>query len=241
MLKFPLFSKKRTADELKLIRFVIQNFGYKPVHIQHFKQALTHKSILSEEALLQANERLEFLGDAILDAIVASYIFEKYPDADEGKLTKIKSKIVNRKTLSGIGERMGIRQHLIYNQSRSINLAGLEGNALEALVGAIYLDAGYDRTKQVIRNNVLRKYLNLAQLLEEEIDFKSALFIWCQKSRLALEFSVVREENIQGSWQYEIQVLINDKMYGKGIGSSKKAAEQQASKETLTLVGELDD
>jgi ribonuclease-3 len=239
LLKFPLFLKKRTADELKLIRFVIQNFGYKPVHIQHFKQALTHKSILSEEALLQANERLEFLGDAILDAIVASYIFEKYPDADEGKLTKIKSKIVNRKTLSGIGERMGIRQHLIYNQSRSINLAGLEGNALEALVGAIYLDAGYDRTKQVIRNNVLRKYLNLAQLLEEEIDFKSALFIWCQRKKLSIEFKVLDEQFIDGKWQYEMEVQINRTAYGKGKGLSKKEAEQAASKETLALMGEI--
>lgn len=217
----------------------MKQFGYKPVHITYFQQALTHKSMLTEEALLQANERLEFLGDAILDAIVAAYIFEKYPDADEGKLTKVKSKIVNRKTLSSIGERMGIRAHLIYNKSRSINLAGLEGNALEALVGAIYLDAGYDQTKKIIRSNVLGKYLNLAQLLEEEIDFKSALFIWCQRKKLSLAFHLVDEQFIDGKWHYHMEVQINRTAYGKGKGLSKKEAEQAASKETLALMGEI--
>lgn len=217
----------------------MKHFGYKPIQIAYFKQALTHKSMLAEEALLQANERLEFLGDAILDAIVAAYIFEKYPDADEGKLTKIKSKIVNRKTLSGIGERMGIRDQLVYNKSRSINLAGLEGNALEALVGAIYLDAGYEQTKKIIRNNVFRKYLNLAQLLEEEIDFKSALFIWCQRKKLSLEFKLLDEQFNDGKWHYEMEVQINRTAYGKGRGLSKKEAEQAASKETLALMGEI--
>lgn len=217
----------------------MKHFGYKPKNLAPFKQALTHKSMLAEEALLQANERLEFLGDAILDAIVAAYIFEKYPDADEGKLTKIKSKIVNRKTLSGIGERMGIRDHLVYNKSRSINLSGLEGNALEALVGAIYLDAGYEQTKKIIRSNVLRKYLNLAQLLEEEIDFKSALFIWCQRKKLSLEFKLLDEQFNDGKWHYEMEVQINRTAYGKGKGLSKKEAEQAASKETLALMGEI--
>ncbi len=217
----------------------MKHFGYKPIHLAHFKQALTHKSILAEEALLQANERLEFLGDAILDAIVAAYIFEKYPDADEGKLTKIKSKIVNRKTLSGIGERMGIRDHLVYNKSRSINLSGLEGNAFEALVGAIFLDAGFEKTKQIIRSKVLVKYLNLAQLLEEEIDFKSALFIWCQRKKLSLEFKLLDEQFSDGKWGYEMEVHINRTAYGKGKGLSKKEAEQAASKETLTLMGEI--
>lgn len=234
-----MFSKKRSADELRLIRFIIKNFGYKPLNTSYFLQALTHKSMLSEDAQLSANERLEFLGDAILDAVVASYIYEKYPDADEGKLTKIKSKIVNRKTLSSIGERMGIRDFLVYNKSRSINLSGLEGNAFEALVGAIYLDAGYEKTKSIVRNNVLRKYLNLGQLLEEELDFKSALFIWCQRKKLSLEFKLLDEQFIDGKWFYEMEVQINRTAYGKGKGHSKKEAEQAASKETLALMGEI--
>ena len=239
MLKIPLFNKKKTNEELKVIRFVLAEFGYKPQKAAYFIQALTHKSSLTDHEQLAANERLEFLGDSILDAVVASFVYEKYPEIDEGQLTKIKSRIVNRKSLSAIGERMGIRKHLIYSQGRSINLAGLEGNAFEALIGAIYLDGGFDKTQRVLKNTVFRKHLNLNKLLEEELDFKSALFIWCQRKKLALEFLLSDEQFIDGKAVYEMTVNINRTAYGKGKGHSKKEAEQAASKETLVLMGEI--
>jgi ribonuclease-3 len=188
---------------------------------------------------LAANERLEFLGDSILDAVVASFVYHKYPEIDEGQLTKIKSRIVNRKSLSAIGERMGIRKHLIYSQGRSINLAGLEGNAFEALIGAIYLDGGFEKTQKVLQNTVFKKHLNLNKLLEEELDFKSALFIWCQRKKLALVFILSNEQIIEGKVVYEMSVQINQSIYGKGKGNSKKEAEQAAAKETLALMGEI--
>ncbi len=239
MLKIPLFNKKKTNEELKVIRFVLAEFGYKPQKAAYFIQALTHKSSLTDHEQLAANERLEFLGDSILDAVVASFVYEKYPEIDEGQLTKIKSRIVNRKSLSAIGERMGIRKHLIYSQGRSINLAGLEGNAFEALIGAIYLDGGFDKTQRVLKNTVFRKHLNLNKLLEEELDFKSALFIWCQRKKLALEFLLSDEQFIDGKAVYEMTVNINRTAYGKGKGHSKKEAEQAAAKETLGLMGEI--
>lgn len=239
MLKIPLFNKKKTNEELKVIRFVLAEFGYKPQKAAYFIQALTHKSSLTDHKQLAANERLEFLGDSILDAVVASFVYEKYPEIDEGQLTKIKSRIVNRKSLSAIGERMGIRKHLIYSQGRSINLAGLEGNAFEALIGAIYLDGGFDKTQRVLKNTVFRKHLNLNKLLEEELDFKSALFIWCQRKKLALEFLLSDEQFIEGKAVYEMTVNINRTAYGKGKGHSKKEAEQAAAKETLGLMGEI--
>ncbi len=239
MLKIPLFNKKKTNEELKVIRFVLAEFGYKPQKAAYFIQALTHKSSLTDHEQLAANERLEFLGDSILDAVVASFVYEKYPEIDEGQLTKIKSRIVNRKSLSAIGERMGIRKHLIYSQGRSINLAGLEGNAFEALIGAIYLDGGFDKTQRVLKNTVFRKHLNLNKLLEEELDFKSALFIWCQRKKLALEFLLSDEQFIEGKAVYEMTVNINRTAYGKGKGHSKKEAEQAAAKETLGLMGEI--
>ncbi len=239
MLKIPLFNKKKTNEELQVIRFVIAEFGYKPQKASYFIQALTHKSSLTDQEQLAANERLEFLGDSILDAIVASFVYDKYPEIDEGQLTKIKSRIVNRKSLSAIGERMGIRKHLIYSQGRSINLAGLEGNAFEALIGAIYLDGGFDKTQSVLKNTVFRKYLNLNKLLEEELDFKSALFIWCQRKKLTLEFILSDEQFIEGKAVYEMTVQINRTAYGKGKGHSKKEAEQAAAKETLALMGEI--
>ena len=239
MLKIPLFNKKKTNEELKVIRFVLAEFGYKPQKASYFIQALTHKSSLSDHEQLAANERLEFLGDSILDAVVASFVYDKYPEIDEGQLTKIKSRIVNRKSLSAIGERMGIRKYLIYSQGRSINLAGLEGNAFEALIGAIYLDGGFDKTQSVLKNTVFRKHLNLNKLLEEELDFKSALFIWCQRKKLTLEFILSDEQFIEGKAVYQMTVQINRTAYGKGKGHSKKEAEQAAAKETLALMGEI--
>lgn len=166
-------------------------------------------------------------------------MFLKYPENDEGYLTKLKSKIVNRKTLSDIGETMEIRLILKYNQSRTINLSTLEGNAFEAIIGAIYLDGGYEKAKQSLNNYVFRKYLNFNRLLEEEIDFKSKLFIWCQRKKLQLDFVVLKETHENGQWKYEVVVVINKKEFGKGTGLSKKTAEQDAAKETLQLIGEI--
>lgn len=186
-----------------------------------------------------SNERLEFLGDAILDSITAEYLFLKFPNNDEGSLTKLKSKIVNRKTLSKLGEDIGIRDVLLYNHGRSINIATLEGNAFEAIIGAIYLDGGYEKTKRILEDNVFRKYLDFNQLLEEEIDFKSKLYIWCQRKKLQLQFKLVSEEHAEGHWEYTILAQINNQDYGRGKGTSKKIAEQNASKETFELLGEI--
>jgi ribonuclease-3 len=182
---------------------------------------------------------LEFLGDAILDAVIAEYLYQRFPSEDEGYLTKIKSKVVSRKTLGEIAETMELRAVIRYHKGRSINLATIEGNAFEAIMGAIYLDAGYDAVKKSIQHHIFRKYVDLNRILEEEIDFKSKLFIWSQKKRLKLEFIVLSEENIGGNWNYSVLVSINDTHYGRGSGTSKKMAEQAAAKETLELMGEI--
>jgi len=230
---------KRSNEDLRVIRFVLKRFGYKPKNLSFFYEAITHKSFsnLTENEI--SNERLEYLGDAILDAVIAELLFLRFPEQDEGFLTKIKSKVVSRKTLSEIGEEMRLREILRYHKGRAINLASLEGNAFEALMGAIYLDGGYEAVKKCVNHNILRNYADLNKILEEEIDFKSKLFIWSQKKHLKLEFNVIAEESVNGNWNYEIMVLINDTPYGKGKGNSKKMAEQAASKETLTLMGEI--
>ena len=236
-LRLPFISAKESEKDLVIIKFIILNFGYRPTDVNIFKKALRHKSLSSGD--LNSNERLEFLGDAILDAVVAEYLYNKFPGDDEGYLTKLKSKIVNRKTLSEIGEKMGLREVIKYSQSRTINLSAIEGNAFEALIGAIYLDGGFNKAKASLQNFIFRKFVDINKLLEVEIDFKSRLFIWCQKKRLNLEFVLHSEENIEGSWLYTIRVAINKKEYGEGKGSTKKEAEQLASKETLQLMGEI--
>lgn len=207
--------------------------------ISHFLTALTHKSFLNDPKSELSNERLEFLGDTILDAVVAEYLYLKFPLIDEGELTKLKSKIVNRKTLGEIGEKMKIREVLKYNDGRTVNLIGMEGNAFEALVGAIYLDSSFERTKKALNNHVLPKYVIIQQLLEEEIDFKSVLFIWCQKKKLKLEFRAVSEKQENSEWNYTVNVLINSKKYGSGKSISKKFAEQESAKITLESLGEI--
>ncbi|MCR9171285.1 MAG: ribonuclease III [bacterium] len=235
---FPFFSKKYNEDELLVVQFVEKSFGYRPRNLELFQRALTHKSIAHNNDEI-SNERLEFLGDAILDAVIAEMLFNLYPEEDEGHLTKIKSKVVSRRTLSLIGEEMEIGSVLRFNRGRSIKMATIEGNAFEALVGALYLDAGYLQVKKSLNDHILRKYIDLNQILEEEIDFKSKLFIWSQKNRLPLEFEVVSEENLGSAWSYKVRVVINEQEFGRGSGSSKKKAEQAASKETLQLLGEL--
>jgi ribonuclease-3 len=236
--KLPFFSKKRSASELELIRFIVLRFGYRPKEIKFFQKAITHKSY-AQVSEINSNERLEFLGDAILDAIVAEYLFQRFPGEDEGYLTKLKSKVVSRKTLGEIAESMNLRSIILYNAGRSINLNTIEGNAFEAIIGAIYLDGGFEAAKRSMHQYVFRKYVDINRLLEEEIDFKSKLFIWCQRNKLAIEFRIITEENSGGSWNYEVIATINQRDYGKGTGTSKKAAEQAAAQETLQLMGEI--
>jgi ribonuclease-3 len=234
-----LFQKnKHNKEELFLKGFILKKFGYNLKQIELFQEALTHRSV-GHTVKDFSNERLEFLGDAILDAIIAEYLYQRFPTENEGYLTKVKSKIVSRKTLADIGENMGLRTVIQYNKGRSINVSTLEGNALEALLGAIYLDGGFESVRKAINHYILRNYIDLNRLLEEEIDFKSKLFIWAQKRRLKLEFEVVDEMNSGGSWSYTVITTINETRYGQGTGPSKKHAEQVASRETLELLGEL--
>jgi ribonuclease-3 len=234
---FSFQSGSKSKEDLKLIRFLIRKFGYRPKNLLHFKIALTHKSIANTSQHLVSNERLEFLGDTILDAVIADFLYHKFPDEDEGYLTKVKSKVVSRKTLATIAESMHISDHIVYQKGRSIRLATLEGNAFEALIGAIYIDGGYEAVKNSVFHTVLRLHLDLPTLLEKEIDFKSKLFIWSQKNKLKIEFKSLKEDLVDGKWHYEVEVCINSNPYGRGVGESKKIAEQAASKETLGLIG----
>jgi ribonuclease III len=229
----------RSIEEINLIRFIIKNFGYRPKNINFFLEAFIHRSTSGQKGVQISNERLEFLGDTVLDLIVADYLFIKFPNKDEGFLTQLKSKIVSRKTLSEIGEKLELRKLIKYQKGRNINLSSLEGNAFEAIIGAIYLDGGFESAQKSIINNVFRNYLDESKIFLEEIDFKSKLFIFCQKNQLFLNFQVVHEENVNGNKKYEILVLLNDIEYGKGKGFSKKEAEQEASKITLEKLGEI--
>lgn len=232
-------SHKRSQDELSLTRFMINQFGYRPKDIAYFKIAVTHKSVLHKGQYLDSNERLEFLGDSILGSVIAEWLYIKFPNEDEGYLTQLKSKIVSRKILSEIAEKLNVRSVIQYQEGRSMNIATIEGNCLEALFGAMYLDGGFDAVKTSITRYIFGKYVDVKKLLAEEIDFKSKLLILTQRNRWELDFRIRQDSQSSPQHLYEIEVFINDVKYGFGSASSKKEAEQIASKETLLLLNEI--
>ena len=230
-------SKKRSKSDLELVSFIIKKFGYRPKKLELFVRALTHKSYSNTKSDVESNERLEYLGDTVIDLIVAEFLYDKFPEKDEGFLTKVKAKIVNRKMLATIGGEIGLEEHIRYKTGRSIKIATIEGNAFEAIIGAVYLDSDYETVRRVFNTRIIRNYINLNEVLEQEIDFKSALLIWGQKNKLKVEFRITEEASKTNNYQYTACVVINNKSWGMGKGQSKKEAEQHASNETLGLLG----
>jgi len=235
---FQLFRrKKKTQGNLDLVSFLLKKFGYRPKNLELFIQALTHKSYSNTKENVESNERLEYLGDTVIDLIVAEYLFEKFPDKDEGFLTKVKAKIVNRKMLAEIGGELELSKQIRYKTGRSIRIATIEGNAFEAIIGALYLDSNYETAKKVFTSRIIRNYIDLNKVLEQEIDFKSALLIWGQRNKISIKFEITEEASKENNFIYTSVVRMDNKTWGLGKGKSKKEAEQHASSETLELLG----
>lgn len=231
------FSKKRNPSDQRLVEFLAKKFNYRPKDIALFVDALTHKSYSNTRENVASNERLEYLGDTVIDLIVAQYLYEKFPDEDEGYLTKVKAKIVNRKMLSYIGGELKLAEYIRYRKGRSIRISTIEGNAMEALIGAIYLDSNFETANTVFVDYVIRKFINFKEVLSQEIDFKSQLLIWGQKNKFNISFEITDPASKENNFVYSAVVIINNKEWGMGKGTSKKEAEQQASNETMTLLG----
>lgn len=213
-----------SLDEL-----VKREFGLRIKNKSHYEEALTHASLLDGDATgLKSNERLEFLGDCALDLSVATYLFAEFPDDQEGGLTQRKSKIVNRKTLNLLGERMGIPLFIRSKMRRQDIQDTVVGNALEALIGAIYLDHGFEKTSKAVMRMLKRHGAD--EKVHQTIDFKSKLFHWSQSRKKRLDFRVVSEASSDGESVYVMQVLVDGKVYGEAEGRSKKIAEQAASR-----------
>jgi ribonuclease III len=213
--------------------YIRRSIGRPPYSMSHYIIAFSHSS--STDVHMHSNERLELLGDSILGAVVSDYLYKKYPTQDEGFLTSLKSKIVNRAHLNKIGQRLQLDKYLVRKGSQRMHRNDLYGNTFEAFVGAIYLDIGYDGTKRYILNKIIRSYVNLDEL-EIEVDFKSELFIFTQKKGQKLEYRVLSENKIQNRNYYEIELWIDDVMICKGEGFSKKVAETEASRKAKDLI-----
>lgn len=221
----------------ELARRLKQLVGFTPVHLQLFKLAFFHKSTFStRDYAISNNERLEFLGDAVLSTIVGEYLFKKYPNSDEGFLTKMRSKIVKRNSLDEIADKMGLDLFLAnYNQTRLSK--SMLGNALEALVGAVYIEVGYDRTKQYVVRRILRKYLDIHELERFDDNYKSQLLEWCQKNGHTIEYKVVAKYKSEKRDKFKVAVFVDSRKMGTADDFNKKSAEQLASERAMTTLG----
>lgn len=211
-------------------------FGLYPNNIELYKLALIHKSasIVLDSGMSINNERLEYLGDAIIEAVVSDMLYVEYPYENEGFLTQLRSKIVSRRTLNSLAELIGLSEYVISQNSATTTRKHLYGDAFEAMMGAIYLDKGYDYVNRLLINNLLHNNMNLDEVNDTEVDYKSRLIEWCQKNKKT--FSIISkhsEEYTHNDPQFIAVANICGKDYGYGIGSSKKEAEQRAAQNTI--------
>lgn len=226
--KFSFFKKKKVNQEIQ--SFIRTAFGYSPNDTAVYEQALRHSSAATriKPGLKNSNERLEFLGDAVLDAIVAHYLYNKYPMLPEGELTKMKSKVVRRENLNMVGYTLKIHELLHLNLGRQEMHDSIVGNALEAMIGAVYLDKGYNVTRDIVLR--LLKQHGLDTKVHDDLDYKSKLHEWSQKNKRVIEFRVLAHKNEGGTSFYKVMLLIDGVESGTGEGTSKKTAEQKAAK-----------
>jgi ribonuclease-3 len=202
-----------------------------------FKIALTHRSAIdfSDKSTFVSNERLEFLGDAVLDLAVAEYLYTSYPELDEGALTKLRSLVVNAKTLAGYARAIHIGNMLIISESAAAmgvrNSDTTLSDALEALIGAIYLDGGYEHAKTFVHAHILSR-TNFDQLLSTEQNYKSVLLEYAQAQRIPLPvYMITSEEGPSHNKIFTVAVKLGEEIMGQGTGRSKKEAEQSAARE----------
>ncbi|WP_044265392.1 ribonuclease III [Bacteroides timonensis] len=213
--------------------------GFYPRNIQLYQQALLHKStsIRSEKGRPLNNERLEFLGDAILDAIVGDIVYKHFEGRREGFLTNTRSKIVQRETLNKLAVATGLDKLVKYSTRSSSHNSYMYGNAFEAFIGAIYLDQGYERCKRFIEEKIFKNYIDLDKMSRKEVNFKSKLIEWSQKSKVEVSFELI-EQFLDKDYNpmFHTEIRIEGISAGKGTGYSKKESQQNAAQAALKKI-----
>lgn len=227
-----LFNRARSPEDKRVRAWCRQTLGITPGDLPLYRQALRHVSAVTGERTGQPdNERLEFLGDAVLDTVIAGLLFTAYPDRGEGFLTRMRSKLVSRQQLNHLAQRIQIERVMESNVARGQG-SSVPGNAVEALIGALFLDKGFERAQKVVLD-LVRKHFDLKELEKEDRDGKSRLLEWGQKRRKKVEFQV-KEEGGRGRGKiYVAEVVINGEVKGRGTGLSKKVAEQDAAQDAF--------
>ncbi len=223
------FFNKQFSSQKDLVNYIHETTGLLPVRIDYYQQVFKHKSKHREPRI--NNERLELLGDAVLNAIVTDYLYMNYPEKEEGFLTSLKSKIVSRKMLNEIGQKLNLLDKLSYHKgSVQQDPAVLFGNTFEALVGAIYLDLGYEAAYEFVEGKMFGEMLDLDEIERMDFDFKSKLYIYAQRNNLSLDYKLIKESEKDNRKYFTIAVILDNKEVAQGSGFNKKEAEQVGSK-----------
>ncbi len=228
-------------SEDKMLFIALKNiFGFYPGNIFLYKLAFRHRSQAIEltNGTRMSNERLEYLGDAILSAIVADYLFRMFPYKGEGFLTEMRSRIVSRTQLNSLSQRMGIDKLIVTNSDNNHVYRSMKGDAFEALVGAIYLDKGYNFARRIIIEKVIQQHFNVEELQNTNTNYKSQIIEWAQREKHQVEFVTLNEVGHGYNKQYVVEVLVDNQSIGKGRDYSIKGAEQDAAMKALLQLEE---
>lgn len=225
------------SNDKELAAYIKSITGISASNLKIYKQVFQHRSKFNEP--VDNNERLELLGDAILDAVVCAYLYKKYPYKEEGFMTEMRSRIVNRKSLNEVGVKLGLVEKLQLNRRSMTDVSkDLGGNTFEALVGAVYLDAGFDKTSRFVQKRVLQNLIDVDVLEETNTDYKSQIFHYIQREGKSIEFKVVEQKQRNRRVYFVIEMEIAGKVISRGEGFSKKVAEQNAAMNGLKVLGQ---
>ncbi len=229
-----LLRKKSQRDKL-IIRAVKQITGKKPLNLELYKLALVHSSVAETQfnGFKESNERLEYLGDAVLGMVIAEYLFKKYPYKEEGFLTEIRSRLVSREALNILARKIGLDTLVDYDTQRRGGVSSfkyLYGDAMEAFVGAVYLDRGFLFCKKFITHKLMQSHFDLDEITRTTKNFKSKLIEWSQKNGHSIKFETFEDKNDNKNGQFKVRILVNEQEISIGTGYSKKKAEQDAAR-----------
>ena len=234
-----LFSRPNSQDpyDKTLYRYIHNILGFYPKNISLYHVAFTHKSRAAETVgnYHVSNERMEYLGDAVLSLAVADYLFHTYPTQPEGFLTEMRSRIVSRASLNKLAQKLGLVEYIQHAPDGN-NARSMGGNAFEALMGAIYLDRGYDFACRIIIDRIVRIHIDLDELQNTDINFKSKLLEWCQKYKKPLEYRLLDESGEPHSKQFHVQIFIDGQPYADASFRSIRGAEQIAAEKTYNML-----
>lgn len=233
-LRFYFSSNREMRQAIKNI------FGFYPGNIFLYKQAFRHKSasLQHKSGSRINNERLEYLGDAVLGVVVADYLFRRFPYKSEGFLTEMRSKIVSRSSLNRLSHKLGLKNYMHFSNADVRQMKSVGGDAFEAFVGALYLDKGYRFTKKIIIKRIIEVHFDLEQLVQSEISYKSKIIEWAQKSKIKFRFQVLSEETFKNKKQFKVAVFIKDKMVAEAYDYTIKGAENLAAEKAWAIVSE---